>query len=186
MFLKKHIEIKFLAAFFFFLISFNNHLFSQVLDLNTTEQLENFIKKNPNSTEISYAQQKLDLLQQIKSLQKKVHDYETLGYLDNTEEFNELMEKYEKEKKGNTVNILNEMFDVDSHKANATLKVINESACNMIFKIEGAQNFQLPVPAKGDNIIVVPKGNYNLSGRMCGSVYETTKNIDRNFAIKIH
>lgn len=89
------------------------------------------------------------------------------------EEFNMLMSVNPVEHKNNTVKVLNSLFDNDPNSRESIVMIENKSSCNMIMRIEGVGNtkYRLAVPARGDNTIVVAKGDYLFSSLLCGAQY---------------
>ena len=85
----------------------------------------------------------------------------------------------EKNKKELTAQILNEMLGNDVKDELSLLLVKNNSECNMVLRVVGKNNYNLPIPAKGQNAIMVEKGIYQLRGRADRALYRA-KNESRN------
>lgn len=102
-------------------------------------------------------------------------------------EFNMLMSASPMEKKNNTVKILNSLFDNDPNSKESIVLIENKSSCNMIMRIEGVGNtrYRLPIPAHGDNTIVVLKGDYLFSSLVCGAQYASQKTVQKAVMVSL-
>lgn len=88
-------------------------------------------------------------------------------------------------KKEKTVQLLNQLFDNDISNKQAILLVQNNSDCNMILKIEGKEFYNLAVPSKGENSVVLNKGEYALKGNVCEIPYSSGKSIAKNTMVTL-
>lgn len=102
-------------------------------------------------------------------------------------EFNMLMGENPLEHKNKTVKILNSLFDNDPTAKECIVMIENKSDCNIIVRIEGIGNtkYRLPVPAHGDNSIVVEKGDYLFTSIVCGSQYASQKTIKKPLLVAL-
>ena len=91
----------------------------------------------------------------------------------------------EKNKKELTAQILNEMLGNDVKDELSLLLVKNNSECNMVLKVVGKNNYNLPIPAKGQNAIMVEKGIYQLRGTVCELSYEAQKDLNKNILVSL-
>jgi hypothetical protein len=91
----------------------------------------------------------------------------------------------EKNKKELTAQILNEMLGNDVKDELSLLLVKNNSECNMVLKVVGKNNYNLPIPAKGQNAIMVEKGIYQLRGNVCELSYEAQKDLNKNILVSL-
>jgi len=98
-----------------------------------------------------------------------------------------LMGENSTEHKNKTVKILNSLFDNDPNAKECIVMIENRSDCNIIVRIEGVGNtkYRLPVPAHGDNSIVVQKGDYLLSSIVCGAQYASQKTIQKPMMVAL-
>lgn len=102
------------------------------------------------------------------------------------EAFAELMNsENEKNKKELTARVLNEMLGNDVKDELSLLLVKNNSECNMVLKVVGKNNYNLPIPAKGQNAIMVEKGIYQLKGNVCELSYEAQKDLNKNILVSL-
>ena len=102
-------------------------------------------------------------------------------------EFNMLMGENPTEHKNKTVKILNSLFDNDPNSKECIIMIENKSDCNIIVRIEGIGNtkYRLPVPAGGDNSIVIQKGDYLLTSIVCGAQYASQKTIQKPLMVAL-
>lgn len=91
----------------------------------------------------------------------------------------------EKNKKALTAQILNEMMGNDVKDELSLLLVKNNSECNMVLKVLGKNNYDLPIPAKGQNAIMVEKGIYQLKGNVCELSYNSQKDLNKNILVSL-
>ena len=102
-------------------------------------------------------------------------------------EFNMLMADNPVEHKNKTVKILNSLFDNDPNAKECIVMIENKSDCNIIVRIEGIGNtkYRLPVPAHGDNSLVIQKGDYLLTSIVCGAQYASQKTIQKPLMVAL-
>lgn len=102
-------------------------------------------------------------------------------------EFNMLMADNPVEHKNKTVKILNSLFDNDPNAKECIIMIENKSDCNIIVRIEGigTTKYRLPVPAHGDNSMVVQKGDYLLTSIVCGAQYASQKTIQKPLMVAL-
>jgi hypothetical protein len=102
-------------------------------------------------------------------------------------EFNMLMGENPVEHKNKTVKILNSLFDNDPNSKECIVMIENKSDCNIIVRMEGigVTKYRLPVPAHGDNSIVVQKGDYLFTSIVCGAQYASQKTIQKPFMVAL-
>ncbi|MBU4537277.1 MAG: hypothetical protein L6264_12170 [Weeksellaceae bacterium] len=103
------------------------------------------------------------------------------------EEFKLLMSVNPVEHKNNTVKILNSLFDNDPNSKESIVMIENKSDCNIIMRIEGVGNtkYRLAIPARGDNTIVVAKGDYLFSSLLCGAQYASQKTVQKAIMVAL-
>ncbi|MEC3874500.1 DUF6759 domain-containing protein [Chryseobacterium salviniae] len=101
------------------------------------------------------------------------------------EEFKRLIASTSKEHKEKTVQLLNAMFNEDINSKEVILLFKNQSDCNLVLKIQGKDFYNMAVPAKGENFIVVNKGTYTLKGNVCDVVYSSKKDLNKSIFLTI-
>ncbi|WP_024568855.1 DUF6759 domain-containing protein [Elizabethkingia anophelis] len=166
----------------------NNPSLAHIFETKDINELSTFIKKNPKHKDIVFLKQKL-LFLQIAANPKKAADIpkpviKTIEEQE-AEEFAKLMALDKSRHNAKTVNVLNQMFNNDISDTNAILLVANNSDCNMILRIQGDKYYNLAVPAKGQNTLVLPQGTYKLTGSLCGATYTSTKVIQKNLSLAL-
>lgn len=103
------------------------------------------------------------------------------------EEFKMLMSASPIDHKNKTVKILNTLFDNDPKSQESIVMFENKSDCNIIVRIEGIGHtrYRLAVPAKGDNSIVITKGDYVFSSNVCNAQYASQKTVDKTILVSL-
>lgn len=99
------------------------------------------------------------------------------------EEFKKLFSETSIEHQEKTVKLLNQLFENDLTNKQAILLMKNNSDCNMIVRIQGKSFYNLAIPAKGENFMVIEKGDYQISSNVCDSKYNSLKNIEKNMMV---
>ena len=117
----------------------------------------------------------------IKSVQLSAKNINSTDFQD--AEFQRLLNSESKKEK--TVQLLNQLFDNDISNNQAILLVQNNSDCNMILKIEGKELYNLAIPSRGENSVVLSKGQYSLRGNVCEVPYSSGKSIAKNTMVTL-
>jgi hypothetical protein len=102
------------------------------------------------------------------------------------EEFKNLLASTSNEHKEKTVKLLNAMFNEDISSKEVILLFKNQSDCNLVLRIQGKSFYNMAVPAKGENFIVINKGNYTLTSNVCDVVYSSKKDINKSIFLTIN
>ncbi|WP_226063103.1 DUF6759 domain-containing protein [Kaistella polysaccharea] len=85
-----------------------------------------------------------------------------------------------------TADLLNHLFNSDPNSSTAYVQIVNKSKCNLIVKISGKKFYNLDVPAKNQNFIMVDKGNYSLTTSVCDAKYSSSKSIKKDIVITLN
>lgn len=85
-----------------------------------------------------------------------------------------------------TAAMLTHLFNNDTNKNDAYINIKNRSSCNLIVKISGKKYYNLTVPAKGQNFILIDKGEYVLTTMVCDAKYSSLKKIDKDIEIALN
>jgi len=85
-----------------------------------------------------------------------------------------------------TAAMLTHLFNNDPTNTEAYLNIKNKSSCNLIVKLTGKKFYNLTVPAKGQNFILVNKGEYVLTTMVCDAKYSSLKRIDQDIEIVLN
>lgn len=88
--------------------------------------------------------------------------------------------------KQRTVDLLNHLFSSSSGAKEAYVQIENRSKCNLIVKISGKRFYNLDVPARSQNFILIEKGTYKLTTMVCDSEYSSTKTISKDISIALN
>ncbi|MFS4431519.1 DUF6759 domain-containing protein [Chryseobacterium sp. S90] len=85
-----------------------------------------------------------------------------------------------------TAAMLTHLFNNDINKNEAYINIKNRSSCNLIVKISGKKYYNLSVPAKGENFILVDKGEYIMTTMVCDAKYSAPKKITQDIEIALN
>ena len=147
------------------------------------KEISAFIKKYPNNPNANFLTNRMKNLGAVQSPKAKP----VIQPL-NTEKLSKEVEKKVEKGKADanterTVNLLNNLFSTDRNKSEVFVMVKNNSDCNLIIKVDGKKFFNLDVPKRGDNYLLVPKGIYKITTRICDANYQSTKNLTEDTQI---
>lgn len=101
----------------------------------------------------------------------------------NQEVFRKLLSETSEEHKEKTKKLLNNMFNEDISNNEIILLLKNNSDCDLVLEIFGKKFYNLAVPAKGENFIVINKDSYILSGNLCDVKYKSSKDISKSLVV---
>jgi len=90
------------------------------------------------------------------------------------------------EKNKRTAALLTHMFNDDPMDKEAYINIKNRSKCNLIVKISGKKYYNLDVPAKSQNYLLVEKGEYILTTMVCEAKYSSLKKINKDIEIELN
>ncbi|MGC4130276.1 MAG: hypothetical protein QM564_12135 [Bergeyella sp.] len=90
------------------------------------------------------------------------------------------------EKNKKTAEMLTHLFNNDPNKKEAYIQIVNNSKCNMVMKISGKKFYNLNIPSKNQNFILVDKGSYTLTSLVCNAKYSSSKSINKDISITIN
>ncbi|ROH96787.1 DUF6759 domain-containing protein [Chryseobacterium daecheongense] len=90
------------------------------------------------------------------------------------------------EKNKRTAAMLTHIFNNDPMDKEAYINIKNRSKCNLIVKISGKKYYNLDVPAKGQNFILIDKGEYILTTMVCDAKYSSLKKINKDIEIELN
>lgn len=89
------------------------------------------------------------------------------------------------EKNKRTAELLR-IFSVTMFPEQLYVQIINKSKCNLIVKISGKKFYNLDVPARNQNFVLVDKGNYILTTSVCDAKYSSSKNINKDIVVTLN
>ena len=84
-----------------------------------------------------------------------------------------------------TARVLTSLFSNDKNKSEAIVQIKNNSDCNMIVKFSGKDFYNLDVPARNQNFIMVNKGSYILTTSVCDAKYSSAKKIYEDIVVSL-
>lgn len=87
------------------------------------------------------------------------------------------------EKAKKTADMLTRLFNGSDNQSDALINIRNKSKCNLSVQISGKKNYNLEVSANSRNYILVDKGDYLLSTKVCDAKYSSAKKIDKDIEI---
>lgn len=90
------------------------------------------------------------------------------------------------DKNKRTAELLTHLFNTDPNSKNAYVQIVNKSKCNLIVKISGRKFYNLDVPARNQNYILVDKGSYTLTTSVCDAKYSSQKNINKDIVVTLN
>ncbi|SDE27920.1 DUF6759 domain-containing protein [Riemerella columbipharyngis] len=173
---------------------------SDIFKSNDVNEVKAYIRANPYSRDAYELRKKLPLLETMawakpnKGSAMKTRqiiigdDYTQIEIVQNmisTEKFKELMEKFEANHNKRTVDLLNQLFNSDISNTKTIILVENKTKCNMVLNVVGKNKYEIPIPAKGENSIVIEKGEYRLISKLCGILYSSRKDIQKNLVVTL-
>ncbi|WP_284463524.1 DUF6759 domain-containing protein [Chryseobacterium sp.] len=85
-----------------------------------------------------------------------------------------------------TAAMLTHIFNTDISSTEAYINIKNRSSCNLIVKISGKKYYNLSVPARGQNFILIDKGEYVLTTMVCDAKYSSLKKITQDIEIALN
>lgn len=85
-----------------------------------------------------------------------------------------------------TASYLSHLFNNDPNDKEAYINIKNRSNCRLIVKISGKKYYNLDVPAKGENFVMVDKGDYVLTTMVCDAKYSSVKKITKDIEIQLN
>lgn len=181
---KKHKLFSLLVLFsmgFFF--SQTKEEIDKIMRSQDPKEISAFIKKYPNNPNANFLNNRMKNLGAVQSPKAKP----VIQPL-NTDKLNKEVERKVEKGKADantdkTVNLLNNLFSTDRNKSEVFVMIKNNSDCNLIIKVDGKKFFNLDVPKRGDNYLLVPKGTYKITTRICDAYYQSTKNLTEDTQI---
>ena len=102
------------------------------------------------------------------------------------QEFITLRTKEKSEHKESTVCLLNTLFDNQKKSPDVAILIKNNSKCNIIVNLQGDQNYSVAIPKEDNNTLVVKKGNYTFTSRICETKYNSLKTIQKSTLITLN
>lgn len=189
--------MKKIIYFLFLLISVfsyaqSNYTAAQVENSNDAQVIANFIKYNPDHPKTPEFKRKLFAVinnKKTPAQQAKVAK-PTITAVNPSKLKNEVKRDVAKNgtntKHKRTEDLLNHLFNSDPASRTAYVQIKNKSKCNLIVKLSGKKFYNLNVPANNENFILVEKGSYTVTTKVCDAKYSSTKNIGKDIEITLN
>lgn len=159
------------------------------------EKIENIVKNNELNSGKVIAANKASVANNAKNTDKvnnainalkeeRLATYASAGSAKSAGSSSAKSEPSEANKK--TAAMLTHLFNNDINKNEAYINIKNRSSCNLIVKINGKKYYNLSVPAKGENFILIDKGEYVLTTMVCDAKYSSLKKITQDVEIALN
>lgn len=101
-------------------------------------------------------------------------------------EFEKLMSIDALDKDQRAAEAATQFLNDDLENANAAVLFRNQSQCNTIISVSGANYYKkLPVPKGGINYLILKKGSYHFSSTLCRAQYRSSKILSESIEISI-
>lgn len=145
-----------------------------VMNSNDTRVISSFIKKYPNHKSV------FSLKRRLASLITKKEKYTEVAL----ESKNTI--KSEKIDNNQTVDILNHLLNNNSNSQQVYLRFKNLSKCDISVLFEGNKNYTLNVSSNSLGRILLDKGEYKISSKVCNVNYKENRNIIKDMEISLN
>lgn len=175
-----------------FSLAQSNVSVAQVENSTDPQVIATFIKSNPNHPKTPEFKRKLiAVINNNKSASQQTKVAKPSVKSINTAKLSSAIKKDvakdgTNDKHKRTADLLNHLFNSDPSSKTAYVQIINRSKCNLIVKISGKRFYNLDIPAKNQNFILVDKGTYNLTTSVCDAKYSSTKNIGKDIVVTLN
>ena len=183
-------------------VNSSENAFQNILESKNIPEIERFLKTcHPDDPRKSVLKPKLIALKNSEWTKggKNAHPMEARPVIteipshlmnasnsSEAEEFKRLIASTSSQHKDKTVKLLNAMFNEDISSKEVILLFRNNSDCNLVVRINGKDFYNMAVPAKSENFIVIRKGNYTLSSNVCDILYSSKKEIGKSIFLTIN
>lgn len=159
----------------------------QAMMSDNPQIIASFIKTHPNDTQVPALRSKLIALVAPQNDVTAKPKIQTLTPKKIEKELNkDANGAQQTEKSKQAARVLNHLFDNNPNKKEAYIQIINKSKCNLIVKFNSKNKYyNLDVPAKNKNYILIDKGNYEIATSICDAKFAQNKMIDKDIAITL-
>ena len=189
--MKKYFYILFLLVSVFSYAQ-SKYTVTQVENSTDPQVIANFIKYNPNHPKTPEFKRKLVAVinNNKPASQKSASAKPSVQPISTSKLKNDIKKDVAKDgvndKNKRTAELLTLLFNTDPNSKVAYIQIVNRSKCNLIVKISGKRFYNLDVPAKNQNFIMVDKGTYNLTTMVCDAKYTSTKNVKQDIVVTLN
>ena len=108
-----------------------------------------------------------------------------VDFADTVAEFNTLLKADSLTKRQRAAEAVNQFINDSIDAENAAILFRNKSDCNIIIRISGSSDYNLPILKQDINYLVLPKGHYQLRSKLCRSEYFRDLNLDQSIDISL-
>lgn len=159
----------------------------QAMMSDNPQIIASFIKTHPNDAQVPALRSKLIALVAPQNDVTAKPKIQTLTPKKIEKELNkDANGAQQTEKSKQAARVLNHLFDNNPNKKEAYIQIINKSKCNLIVKFNSKNKYyNLDVPAKNKNYILIDKGNYEIATSICDAKFAQNKMIDKDIAITL-
>lgn len=159
----------------------------QAMMSDNPQIIASFIKTHPNDAQVPALRSKLIALVAPQNDVTAKPKIQTLTPKKIEKEINkDANGAQQTEKSKQAARVLNHLFDNNPNKKEAYIQIINKSKCNLIVKFNSKNKYyNLDVPAKNKNYILIDKGNYEIATSICDAKFAQNKMIDKDIAITL-
>lgn len=147
---------------------------TEVMNSNDTKLIASFIKKYPKHPRVFSLKQRLAMLI-IK------REESTGAVLENKTPI-----KSERIENSQTADILNYLLNDNSKSEQAYVLIKNLSKCDISVLFEGKKTHTLNISSNSLNRILLDKGNYKISSKVCNANYREDKEITKDIEIVLN
>lgn len=159
---------------------------SQVENSKDPKVIANFIKYNPDNPKTPEFKQKLYALISGNNSAAAKPSVKKLSPEKLERDVKRDLRDGSNDKNKQTAAVLTHLFSNDPNEKEAYIQIENKSKCNLILKISGKKYYNLTVPAKNHNFIMVEKGTYKLTTAICDAQYSSVKNVNKDLVITLN
>lgn len=176
------------------LLSFNVNLMlaqskytlEQAQNSNDPKVVANFIMNNPNHSETTNLKQKLaHMMMDKNSLSSSVSKTKTYNNNKNVVNNKNNKSKVSAEDQ-KTADILNHILNSNDRTNEAYVSVNNLSQCPIVVNFEGNKKYQLSIGANSVGRILIDKGNYTISSKVCNAQYKNQRAIQKDWELTLN
>lgn len=169
-----------------FVLSQSKYTEAQVEKSNDPQVIANFVKYNPNNPKTPEFKRKLYSLIAGKGSTAAQPKVTNLTKRKLEKEVRRDLKDGSNDRNKKTAAVLTHLFNNDPSDKNAYIQIVNNSSCNLIMKISGKKYYNLTIPARNNNFIMVEKGTYALSSSVCDAKYSSVKSVTRDIVITLN
>lgn len=152
----------------------SKYTLEQAQNSNDPKVVANFIVNNPNHPKTNMLKQKLaHMMMNNKSTAtnsvRGKNDYRVMTS-DNQQ----------------TAKILTHILNSNEHSKEAYISVKNQSRCPIVVNFEGKRNYKINVASNSTGRLLVDKGHYTISSKVCKAQYKSQRTINKDWELTLN